>query len=417
MTRLAPSLASTRLDVAGFAARYTTEVIRCLDEILPDLPRLLPRLKEAIRGDRSTVYLLGNGGSSAIARTLALAAMDLIRSDGGVRWVGAWDPHRIAAESTIHSFDAAGASLLRRDGADNRDLVILISGSGNSRNLVAVAQHCLGRDVPLITLTGRTGGALALLDPNGLRVDSTDQQVIEDVAHAAGLALLHLLAAAHADEAAAAEVLDSSRSELAQALTVNHVWLQSLSDATAATAGRSGRIVILAPEGGGVGLSAEHTAHNLRWDLRHDNDHARLHVVDGTSLCDDTGMSNDTGTCGLAARRLLDDVKGEDLVLIFADDPDHPAVRPARDAASATTPGPAVFGCYRTRSAEGPHETAWHTGIHGLLAALTAQTVGHLLLRSVRAATLLPDDAHNPDPRHPGTAWQPVAPQHARPIQ
>ena len=212
MTRLELSPAPSRLDVVSFAARYTAEVIRCLDAILPDLPLVLPRLADTVRGnlgDRATVYLLGNGGSSAIARTLAIAATDLIGSGGtGIRWVGAWDPHRIAAESTLHGFDAAAVGMLRRDGVDHRDLVVLISGSGNSRNLVAVAQHCLERGVRLLTLTGRTGGALAMFDPNGLQVDSTDQQVIEDVAHAAGLALLHLLAATHADEAPAPEVLD-----------------------------------------------------------------------------------------------------------------------------------------------------------------------------------------------------------------
>lgn len=418
MTRLTLNPVPPVLDVAGFAAGYTSEVIRCLDAILPDLPRVLPRLLEAVHGERGTIYLLGNGGSSAIARTLALTAMNVTGSSGGgVRWVGAWEPHRIAAESSFHGFDAAAAGLLRRDGADRRDLVVLISGSGNSANLVAVAQHCHHRGIPLITLTGRTGGALAPFDPDGLRVDSTDQQVIEDVAHAAGLALLHLLAATQRIETnAASDVLERGWPELTRALMINQPWLQSLCEATAASAGRGGRIIVLAPEGGGVALSAEHTAHNLRWDLGHDNHRARLRVVDGTSLCDDTGMSNDTGTCGLAAARLLDDVTSDDLILIFADDPDHPTVRPARTAARATTHGPTVFGCYRTSTNASPHETVWRTGVNGALAALTAQTAGHLLLRGVRAATLLLDDDRSLDPHHFDTAWQPVAPQHARTV-
>lgn len=416
MTRLAVNAVPSVLDVAGFATHYTSEVIRCLDAILPDLPRVLPRLLEAVHGDRSTIYLLGNGGSSAIARTLALAAMNIAESAGrGVRWVGAWEPHRIAAESTVHGYDAAAAGLLRRDGADHRDLVVLISGSGNSRNLIAVAQHCHQHSIPLITLTGRTGGALAAFDPHGLRIDSIDQQVIEDVAHAAGLTLLHQLVAAQAlDDNAASDVVERSRPELVKALTISQPWLQSLCESTAVAAARGGRIVVLAPDGGGVSLSAEHTAHNLRWDLRHDNSRARLRVVDGTSLCDDTGMGNDTGTCGLAAARLLDDVTSEDLVLIFADDPDHPAVRPARGAAhAATTNGTSVFGCYRTGKTSDPHETAWHSGIHGPHAALTAQTLGHLLLRGVRAATLLLNDDHSRDPH---TVWQSVAPQNVRPL-
>jgi len=120
----------------------------------------------------------------------------------------------------------------------------------------------------------------------------------------------------------------------------------------------------------------------------------------------------------MATARLLDDIKGNDLVLLFADNPDHPTVRPARSAALAATPfGPAVFGCYRTGPAASPHETVWHTGVQRPLAALTVQTVGHLLLRSVRAATLLLDDERGLDLRHPDKAWQPVAPQHARPVR
>ena len=416
MTGIGLNPAPSTLDTAGFITEYATETIRCLDAILPNLLRVLPRLVEAIRGDqgeRGTIYVLGNGGSSAIARILALTATNLIASQTGTaRWVGAWDSHQLTAESTIHGFDDAAARLLQRDQADRRDLVILISGSGNSRNLLAIARHCTEHGIPLLTLTGRTGGALAPYDPHGLRVDSTDQQIIEDVALAAGLTLLNLLAA-DVNRDPASEILARSRPNLVQALTINQPWLQALADATITATTHGGRIVVLAPEGGALALSAEHTAHNLRWDLRHDNQHARLHVVDGISLCDDTGMSNDTGTAGTAASRLLDGANHEDLVLLFADAPGQPAVGPTR-AAACVKDGPALFGCYRTTIDAGPRETTWTTGVHGPLGALTAQTVGHLLLRSVRAATR---PANSLDLRDPVAAWQSVAPQHARPIR
>lgn len=415
MTRLAlPS--PPRLDVARFAAIYTAEVNRCLDRIFPQLPPVLPPLQGTVRGDRGerkSIYFLGNGGSSAIARTLALAAETIVGSVGP-RWVGAWDQYRLAAESTRHGFDVAAVNLLQRDGADRRDLVVLISGSGNSRNLVAVARHCRARGIPLLTITGRGGGALAPLDPHGLRIDSTDQQIVEDVAHIVGISLLQLLAAPGASPA----VINRTRADVAKAVTIDQSWMSSLADAAGRATACGGCVVILAPEGGGISLSAEHTAHNLRWDLTHDLSRedagAHLRVVDGTSLCDDTGMTNDTGKLGLPVVRLVDDVTDHDLVLIFADDPDHPAVRPVR--AVVASRGLGAFGCYRNGVADQSDERVWRTGVSGPLAAVTAQSVGHLLLRSLRAATLLQANGDRIDLGCAEKAWQPVAPQLARPL-
>jgi D-sedoheptulose 7-phosphate isomerase len=64
---------------------------------------------------------------------------------------------------------------------DSGDLVIAISGSGNSRNVINAVEYAKEQGNKVIGLTGYDGGKLRELSDVSLHVDVMSMQVTEDV--------------------------------------------------------------------------------------------------------------------------------------------------------------------------------------------------------------------------------------------
>jgi len=61
------------------------------------------------------------------------------------------------------------------------DLVIAISGSGNSRNILKAIEYANGEGAVTVGLTGYDGGALKRIAQHGVHVPIADMQVTEDL--------------------------------------------------------------------------------------------------------------------------------------------------------------------------------------------------------------------------------------------
>jgi len=70
------------------------------------------------------------------------------------------------------------------------DVLITISSSGDSENIVRTVQWAKNNGIPVISMTGFTGGRSAQLADVNLHVDADNYGVIEDVHQS----LMHLLA-------------------------------------------------------------------------------------------------------------------------------------------------------------------------------------------------------------------------------
>jgi len=131
----------------------------------------------------STVFILGNGGSAATAshfacdlakgtRVQGLPAYRVVSLNDNVALLTAWandsSYERIFAEQL--------AALVRTD-----DLVILISTSGNSPNVLAAAREAQQAGATTIALTGARGGRLAQLVDLAVRVPAQSVEQVEDV--------------------------------------------------------------------------------------------------------------------------------------------------------------------------------------------------------------------------------------------
>ena len=140
---------------------------------------------------RATLFVCGNGGSAAISNHLECDHGKLVATDTNLL------PrvHSLAANIeviTAIANDIEYAEVfthqLRLNGQKG-DVVMTISSSGNSENVVRVIQWARDNGCESIALTGFDGGRTGKLATGDLHVDGDNYGVIEDVHQS----LMHLM--------------------------------------------------------------------------------------------------------------------------------------------------------------------------------------------------------------------------------
>lgn len=137
------------------------------------------------------VLLCGNGGSAADCQHMAAEFVGRLHSDVQRPALPAialtTDTSFITAHANDVAFDDVFARQVQGLGQTG-DVLIAISTSGRSRNVIAAAEEARRRGVAVIALIGE-GGTLADLADIALRVPSRDTQLIQQ----AHLAVEHLI--------------------------------------------------------------------------------------------------------------------------------------------------------------------------------------------------------------------------------
>lgn len=170
---------------------YLGDVSRLLSELsVEQLEGLSSRLLAAYREGRQ-VFLMGNGGSGATCSHMVNDLQKCLYLAGGktLRALALTDcVPLITAWANDLSYDRIFAEQLR-PWVQPGDLVICLSGSGNSPNVLQAAT--LGRELGayVVGLCGYEGGKLADLVDEALIVRSDNMQRIEDV----HMIVLHLV--------------------------------------------------------------------------------------------------------------------------------------------------------------------------------------------------------------------------------
>jgi D-sedoheptulose 7-phosphate isomerase len=128
------------------------------------------------------VFAAGNGGSAATASHFACDLAKGTRGGGAptFRVVALTDNVPVltawANDSSYERVFAEQLESLARPG----DLLVAISASGNSPNMLAVAATARAHNMSVVGLTGRSGGKLALLSDIAVKVPSDCIEVVED---------------------------------------------------------------------------------------------------------------------------------------------------------------------------------------------------------------------------------------------
>ena len=106
-------------------------------------------LKNVLSSYRN-VIILGNGGSSSIASHIS---QDYTKKLGKKSFTFT-DPSRLTCYSNDYGYDQAYCQFLKEFADQEETLVILISSSGNSQNIINCAEWCCEHSIPILTLTG-----------------------------------------------------------------------------------------------------------------------------------------------------------------------------------------------------------------------------------------------------------------------
>ena len=119
--------------------------------ILPDeFFNSLKNLMIELRKNRNKIFFLGNGASAAFANHMALD----FSKNGKILSRSLSDSALLTALSNDYSFENAMVEFLKMEGITKDDLVITISSSGNSPNIVSSLNYCKDNGIKSLYLSG-----------------------------------------------------------------------------------------------------------------------------------------------------------------------------------------------------------------------------------------------------------------------
>lgn len=169
---------------------YQDDIQRYFD----DLSRVLSRLRieeinaamnvicEAYQGGHC-IYVFGNGGSAATASHLANDFNKGISQELEKKFrVYCLNDNIATVMAIANDMDYSDVFIEQlRNRLGRGDIVIAISGSGNSKNIVKAAEYAKACGCGVVGMSGYDGGRLKQIADYHMHVDVKDMQVVEDV--------------------------------------------------------------------------------------------------------------------------------------------------------------------------------------------------------------------------------------------
>lgn len=162
---------------------YLSDVSQLLAGMpVPSIRRVVDRLLTAYHEERRLI-LLGNGGSAATASHLVADFQKMIYLAGGkpFRAMACTDSMPLVTAWANDTEYAGVFAEQVRTWAEPGDVVLAISGSGNSPNVLRAIEVARERGATTIGLSGFSGGQLAGMVDISIVVPSDNMQRIEDL--------------------------------------------------------------------------------------------------------------------------------------------------------------------------------------------------------------------------------------------
>lgn len=156
------------------------EIINSLnfDEIEKSVKAIIEAYK-----NNATIYTFGNGGSAATASHIVCDFNKGISEDFDKKFnvicLNDNIPSMLAISNDISYYDVFLYQLKNRIKKD--DLVLAISGSGNSKNVIKAVEYAKTVGCKIVGLTGYSGGKLYELSDYHMHVPVDDMQITEDI--------------------------------------------------------------------------------------------------------------------------------------------------------------------------------------------------------------------------------------------
>ena len=151
----------------NFPAQYKSEVLKAIETVdLEKVGQAIELFKDA-RSQSRHIFVCGNGGSAADAQHFATELVGRFERERPELPAIALttDTSLLTAIANDYSFEQVFAKQVRALGAKG-DVLLAISTSGNSANVIAAVEAAHLREMRIVALTGKGGGRIGeLLQP------------------------------------------------------------------------------------------------------------------------------------------------------------------------------------------------------------------------------------------------------------
>jgi D-sedoheptulose 7-phosphate isomerase len=166
----------------NFPAQYKAEVLKAIEMVDLDKVNQAIELFKDARANGRHIFVCGNGGSASTASHFACDIVKGASYNRGQRFrIMALTEQlaTITAYANDVSYDCVFVEQLRNF-AQSGDLVMAISGSGNSPNVIRAMEYANSAGCRTLALTGRDGGKLGALAELNIQVSAPHMGRIED---------------------------------------------------------------------------------------------------------------------------------------------------------------------------------------------------------------------------------------------
>lgn len=176
----------------NFARMYTRQLNEALDQLPEDKFAEINSVLQDARETGKQIFVIGNGGSASTASHMVCDFSKNTREAGKKRMRAIClndNVPSVLAYANDEGYDIIFSEQLSALGRAD-DILIAISGSGNSANILKAIETAHQMQIKVIGLTGFKGGKMKDMTDICLVVPSTSMEIIED----AHLIINHILA-------------------------------------------------------------------------------------------------------------------------------------------------------------------------------------------------------------------------------
>jgi D-sedoheptulose 7-phosphate isomerase len=176
----------------NFARMYTSQLNEALDQLPEDKFAEINSVLQDARKTGKQIFVIGNGGSASTASHMVCDFNKNTREAGKNRMRAIClndNVPSVLAYANDEGYDIIFSEQLSALGRAD-DILIAISGSGNSSNILKAIETARQMNIKVIGLTGFKGGKMKAMTDICMVVPSTSMEIIED----AHLIINHILA-------------------------------------------------------------------------------------------------------------------------------------------------------------------------------------------------------------------------------
>ncbi|MFL2509570.1 MAG: SIS domain-containing protein [Alphaproteobacteria bacterium] len=163
------------MDYSKYFKNYTKSINEILNNVDSDLIEKSVKIINKTIKQNKGIFIIGNGGSASIASHVSVDFAKVAR----VRSSTFNNANLITCFANDYKYENWVTEAIKAY-CDRKDLIILISSSGTSKNIVNAAKYCKKNKINLITLSGfNKNNPLSKLGSINFYINSTNYNFIE----------------------------------------------------------------------------------------------------------------------------------------------------------------------------------------------------------------------------------------------